>query len=68
MKKHDRFASASAIVVGAVITLATSLAHAGVDISADATAAKTDISTAGGVIIGVMVAVAVISWIRRVVH
>ena len=39
-----------------------------VDISADAAQAKTDIMTTGGIIIGVMVSIAVISWIRRVVR
>lgn len=49
---------------------AFSLAQAApvVDISADAAQAKTDITTAGAQIIGVMVAIAVIAWIRRVVR
>jgi Inovirus Coat protein B len=42
-------------------------ANAAVDISAETTAAKTDIASAGGLIIGVVVAIAVIAWIRRVV-
>lgn len=42
-------------------------AHAAVDITADTTAAKTDIQTAGALIIGVVVAVAAISWVRRVI-
>lgn len=42
-------------------------ANAAVDISAETAAAKTDIATAGGLIIGVVVAIAVIAWIRRVV-
>jgi hypothetical protein len=47
---------------------ATSFASAaGVDISADTAQAKTDIATAGGLIVGVVVAVAAISWIRRVI-
>lgn len=32
-----------------------------------ATAAKTDIATAGGIIIGVVVAIAAVAWVRRVV-
>lgn len=47
---------------------AAGVSQAAVDISADTTAAKTDIATAGGLIIGVMVSIAVISWIRRVVR
>jgi len=42
-------------------------AHAEVDISAAVTEAKSDIGTAGALIIGVVVAVAAFSWIRRVI-
>lgn len=56
----------TAAVAGAV-ALSHNLAMAAIDISAEAAEAKTDIGTAGGVIIGVMVAIAVIAWIRRVV-
>lgn len=42
--------------------------QAAIDISAEVTAAKTDIATAGGLIIGVVVAVAAIAWIRRVIR
>lgn len=42
--------------------------QAAIDISTDTTAAKADIATAGGLIIGVVVAVAAISWIRRVIR
>jgi Inovirus Coat protein B len=52
--------------VGAVAV--SSAAHAVVDITADATAAKADVATVGGIIVGVMVAIAVIAWIRKVVH
>jgi hypothetical protein len=45
------------------------LAHAaGVDISADTTQAKTDVLAAGALIIGVVVAVASIAWLRRVIR
>lgn len=52
----------------AVLAMAgMSAAHAAIDITAEATEAKTDIGKAGGVIVGVVVAIAVISWIRRVI-
>jgi len=38
-----------------------------VDISAATTSATTDVQAAGALIIGVVVAVAAISWIRRVI-
>jgi hypothetical protein len=50
-----------------VLAAASAKADA-VDISAAVTAAKTDITTAGGLIIGVVVAVAAFSWIRRVIR
>lgn len=46
---------------------ATGAASAAVDISAAVTEAKGDIGTAGGLIIGVVVAIAAFAWIRRVV-
>lgn len=46
---------------------AASASQAAVDISAAVTEAKTDIGTAGGLIIGVVVAIAAFTWIRRVV-
>lgn len=42
-------------------------ANAAIDISSEVTAAKTDIGTAGGLIIGVVVAIAVFAWLRRVI-
>lgn len=44
-----------------------SAAHAAVDISAETDAAKADIEKNGTVIIGVVVAIAVIAWIRRII-
>lgn len=61
--KARRFAAA-AVAVGSV-ALASS-AHAAIDISTDITAAKTDVTTNGTAVLGVVVAVAVIAWIRRV--
>lgn len=55
-----------AFVAVAALGLATA-SQAAVDISAETAAAKTDIAAAGALIIGVVVAIAVISWIRRVV-
>jgi hypothetical protein len=56
------------IVLASAALMSAASAHAeGVDISAAVTAAKTDIGTAGGLIIGVVVAVAAFSWIRRVI-
>lgn len=58
-----------AAVAGAVaLGLVGTAAHAAVDIATETTAAKTDIGTAGGLIIGVVVAIAVIAWIRKVIH
>lgn len=47
---------------------AATASQAAIDISAEVTSAKTDIATAGGLIIGVVVAVAAIAWIRRVIR
>lgn len=56
-----------ALAAIALASVATA-SQAAIDIAADTTAAKTDIATAGGLIIGVVVAVAAISWIRRVIR
>lgn len=60
--------SAVRSVVAGAAAFGAGAAMAAVDIAADAAQAKTDITTAGGIIIGVLVAVAAISWIRRVVR
>jgi hypothetical protein len=65
--KMGNLKKAAVAVVGMVAMAASSFASAAIDISADTTSAKTDIATAGGLIIGVVVAVASISWIRRVI-
>lgn len=64
MNKVRNFARASFAVASMA---AAGFASAAIDISADTTAAKTDIATAGGLIVGVVVAVAAIGWIRRVI-
>lgn len=72
MKKAKRFygsvKNAAAVAGGLALGLGSQLAHAAVDITAETTAAKTDIGTAGALIIGVVVAIAVIAWIRKVIH
>lgn len=50
------------------LTAVAGASQAAIDISADTTAAKTDISTAGALIIGVVVAVAAVGWVRRVIR
>lgn len=52
----------------AAVVMAASAANAAIDISAETAAAKTDVGTAGALIVGVVVAIAVIAWIRRVIH
>jgi hypothetical protein len=49
------------------LVAAAGSANAAIDIATEVTAAKTDIASAGGLIIGVIVAIAVFSWIRRVI-
>jgi alkylhydroperoxidase family enzyme len=66
MRKVSLFFKRAAAAVAATAVAASSHAQA-VDISAAVTAAKTDIGVAGGLIIGVVVAVAAFSWIRRVI-
>lgn len=55
-------------LAGLALASAAGVSQAAVDISAEVTAAKTDIATAGALIIGVVVSVAVFSWIRRVIR
>ncbi len=51
----------------ALVASASSFA-AGIDLSADVTAAKADVITNGTVVMGVVVAVATFAWIRRVLR
>lgn len=46
---------------------AASVSQAAVDISKEVGETKTDIATAGALILGVVVAIAAFSWIRRVI-
>jgi hypothetical protein len=61
MKTNLKYLAALALASAAGVS------QAAVDISTEVTAAKTDINTAGAAIIGVIVAIAVFSWIRRVI-
>ncbi|WP_426161633.1 major capsid protein [Pseudoduganella sp. R-34] len=61
MKKQFKYLAALALASAAGVS------QAAVDISAEVTTAKTDIGTAGALIIGVVVSIAVFSWIRRVI-
>jgi len=54
-------------VLAASSFVASQAMAADVDISAAVTSATTDIKTAGGLIVGVVVAVAAFTWIRRVI-
>jgi hypothetical protein len=62
LKNHAR-----KIVAVALMGIAGA-SQAAIDISPEVTAAKADIATAGGLIIGVVVAVAAVSWVRRVIR
>lgn len=55
-------------IAGLGLMAVAGASQAAVDIAAEVTAAKADITTAGGLIIGVVVAVAAFSWIRRVIR
>lgn len=59
-----RAAAASAVLVGA----AGSAMATGIDLSAQVTAAQTDVTTNGIAVMGVVVAVATFAWIRRVLR
>lgn len=64
--KNFKFAVAAA---AASLVSASSFAAGLTDaISTATTSATADVSTAGGLIIGVVVAVAAVSWIRRVIR
>jgi fructose-1,6-bisphosphatase/inositol monophosphatase family enzyme len=66
IRKFKSFGKA-VVALGSVALANAAMAAGSIDISADTAAAKTDIATAGGLIVGVVVAVAAISWIRRVI-
>jgi len=63
-KTYKKLAAAAALSMGAM-----SAAHAELPatIGTAVTAATTDVTTAGGLILGVVVAIAAVAWVRRVV-
>lgn len=64
--KHNLKKIGSAALATAMMG-AVSMAHAAIDISSETESAKADIGKAGALIIGVVVAIAVIAWVRRAV-
>lgn len=62
----SQFSKKAAAAAAVVAVSATSAMAAGLDLSADITAAKTDVITNGTAILGVVVAVVTFAWIRRV--
>jgi hypothetical protein len=64
----NKFSKISRGLVAAALVAGAGAAQAAIDISTETTAAKTDINTAGALIIGVVVAIAVIGWLRRVIR
>lgn len=63
----NSFKKITAAAVATGLMLASGFASAAIDISAETTAAKTDIAAAGLLIIGVCVACAAVGWVRRVI-
>jgi hypothetical protein len=63
-------ASAIGAAVGTGLLLVGTTVHAALpeSVETDAAAAKTDISEAGGIAIGVLMAVLLFAWIRRVLR
>jgi hypothetical protein len=59
--------SRSALVGASLMAAGMGAAQAAVDVT-EITAAKADVSTAGAAILAVVVGIAVIAWIRKVVH
>jgi len=66
--KLGNLKKAAGAALGVAAMAASSFASAAIDISADTTAAKTDIGTAGALVLGVVVAAAAFGWIRRVIR
>lgn len=66
LKVARRTSALAAAVAASAVVMAP--ARAAIDLSADITAAKADITTNGTAVLGVVVAVAVIAWIRRVLR
>jgi len=58
----------AAVVTPIALSLGMSVANAAVDLSAEATSAKADVNTNGELIMGILFAVAVFAWLRRVIR
>lgn len=65
-RKYGR--QVAVVVTGAALAVGSTAASAAIDISSATTSAISDVTAAGALIIGVMVAVAAVAWVRRVVH
>lgn len=66
--KLKKLAARAAVAASALAVSAGSALAAGVDISADVTAAKADVITNGTAVMGVVIAVVTFAWIRRVLR
>jgi hypothetical protein len=66
----NKFLKKSSLVaaVASLSGVVMSSANAAIDITTDITAAKTDVTSNGVAVLGVLVAVAVIAWVRRVLR
>lgn len=64
---QKRAARASMVVAGVAAAGMQSAMAAGVDITADVATAKADIVSNGGIIVGVIVAIAAVAWVRRII-
>lgn len=51
-----------------VLAFGMTAAQAAVDLTTEATAAKADVNTNGELIMGILFAVAIFSWLRRVIR
>lgn len=67
MKNFKPFAVAGSAIAGMAFSASSFAAGITDSIQTAATQATTDIGTAGGIIMGVVVAVAAVAWVRRVV-
>jgi len=66
MKRFAKKIAAGVALAGVVATNA--MAALPPEVETAATAAKTDIAEAGGIIIGVVIAIAAVGWVRRVIR
>lgn len=57
-----------AAVLGSAVMVSNAFAALDASVSTDVAASKSDVNDMGGLIIGVILAVAVIGWIRRVIR